>query len=111
MSMRSTDGGLGLLFAASAFCAAAAWAGEPVTVVQKDREFGTKKVSISAGDTVRFTNEDEFLHQVYASSDRFSFDSAEQFPGDVVDVVFPQSGSFQVRCGIHPKMLMTVDVE
>jgi len=38
------------------------------------------------------------------------FDSDEQAPGDIVDVKFPNSGEFDVRCGIHPRMLLHVSV-
>lgn len=85
-------------------------AAQQVTVVQKNREFAKARVAIAAGDTVRFTNEDEFLHQIYASSPGLTFDSDEQAPGEVVDVKFPYPGEYDVRCGIHPRMLLRVSV-
>jgi plastocyanin len=41
----------------------------------------------------------------------FSFVSNEQEPGRNVDVRFPVAGTFEVRCEIHPRMLLTVTVE
>jgi plastocyanin len=80
-------------------------------IVQKSRDFATAAITIARGDTVLFTNEDEFLHQIYVDSKNMSFDSAEQAPGQTIEVNFPRAGTFPVRCHIHPKMLLTVRVE
>ena len=53
----------------------------------------------------------KFLHQIYVDSKSMSFDSAEQAPGQMISVPFAQPGTFQVRCHIHPKMLLTVQVQ
>ncbi|WP_299655476.1 hypothetical protein [uncultured Jannaschia sp.] len=110
MSARPTDLLCAMLVGLPAALAPAAILAETVTVNQKDRRFEIQHVEIVAGDIVSFTNDDRFLHQIYANSPRFSFDSAEQFPGEVVDVRFPREGAFEVRCGIHPKMLLKVEV-
>lgn len=80
-------------------------------IVQKGRAFGVGEITISRGDTLLFTNEDEFLHQIYVASGGMTFDSNEQPPGQTIDVKFPSSGTFTVRCHIHPKMLLTVRVQ
>lgn len=85
-------------------------AAEVVTVVQRDRKFQTASVDIAAGDTIRFTNEDSFIHQLYTEAPGFSFSSAEQPTGVPVDVVFPVAGQYQVLCKIHPRMLLAVNV-
>ena len=64
-----------------------------------------------AGDVVRFTNDDEFLHQIFVTSGSFKFDSAEQPPGQTIEVTFPTPGTYAVRCHIHPKMLLSVLVK
>ena len=87
-----------------------AFASEAVTVVQRDRKFQTKAIEIKAGDTVRFTNEDPFIHHLFAKSESFSFNSKEQETGAPLDVMFPVKGDFEVRCEIHPKMLLKVHV-
>ena len=94
-----------------ALCIAATTLASEVTmVVQRDRKFQTQAVDIAAGDTVRFTNEDPFIHQIYARSPSFSFSSDGQPKGEVLSVPFPVAGTFQVLCEIHPKMLLTVNV-
>jgi plastocyanin len=95
-----------LLLVATALFAAAAH-----RVVQKGRAFSLSQVTIARGDTVLFSNDDEFLHQIYVDSPNMSFDSDEQPPGQTIQVNFPRSGTFPVRCHIHPKMLLTVLVE
>ena len=80
-------------------------------IVQKGRAFGVGEITISRGDTLLFTNEDEFLHQIYVASGGMTFDSNEQAPGQTIDVNFPSAGTFAVRCHIHPKMLLTVRVQ
>ncbi len=87
-----------------------ALAGGTVAVSQRGRAFAQSALQIARGDTVRFLNEDQFVHQVYASAPSFSFDTVEKGPGEGVEVPFPVAGTFQVRCHIHPKMILTVDV-
>jgi plastocyanin len=86
-------------------------AAEIVTVGQKDRRFQRETVSIAAGDSIRFTNEDPFFHQLYVRSASFNFSSEAQAQGTVLTVPFTVAGTFEVRCEIHPKMLLTVEVE
>jgi plastocyanin len=96
---------------ASMAMAAAVWAAQTYTVMQKSRSFSQKEITIAAGDTIRFGNDDEFIHQVYVNSDSFKVDTAESEPGNNIDVKFPTRGDFEVHCHIHPKMLLVVHVQ
>jgi plastocyanin len=89
-----------LLVPALPACAAA-------IVVQKGRAFRPAQVAIARGETVTFTNADSYIHQVYVTG---LFDSAEKAPGENLNETFPNPGTFQVRCHIHPTMKMTVRV-
>ncbi|WP_375459991.1 plastocyanin/azurin family copper-binding protein [uncultured Enterovirga sp.] len=80
------------------------------TISQKGRAFAPGEVAVQQGGTIRFTNDDPFLHQIFVSSAKFSFDSNEQSSGQSIDVKFPTEGDFQVLCGIHPKMSLKVRV-
>jgi plastocyanin len=91
-------------FASNAFA-------ETHTIVQSNRTFKPGEVTINAGESVQFSNQDEFIHQVYVDSDKIDYDSAEQAPGEIITIPFPKSGDFPVRCHIHPKMLLTVHVK
>jgi plastocyanin len=104
-------GGCAALFLIFVFVVSFAGAAAVHRIVQKGRAFAISDITIPRGDTVLFTNEDEFLHQIYVDSRNMSFDSPEQAPGQTIEVNFPRSGTFPVRCHIHPKMLLTVRVE
>jgi hypothetical protein len=87
-----------------------AWAAGSFRIVQQDRAFQPAQIAISAGDTLQFTNEDSFLHQIYVNSPKMTFESDEQPPGQTIELRFPAAGTFEVHCHIHPKMLLTVTV-
>jgi len=91
------------------FLPAAAYAADPAhTVSQKGRAFHPTEMSITRGETLTFTNEDSFIHQIYVDG---LFDSEEKAPGENLNETFPTAGTFQVRCHIHPTMRMTVRVK
>lgn len=87
-----------------------ALAGRTVEVSQEHRRFSVDTLTIGRGDIVRFVNADEFLHQIYVKALGFSTAGGEE-PGQHVDVAFPTPGTFEVRCEIHPRMLLTVTVQ
>jgi plastocyanin len=95
-----------LLAPAGAFAA-----DEAHTIVQKGRAFHPAEVTVNRGESLTFTNNDEFIHQIYAQGAGFSFDSDEKNPGENITETFTVTGTFQVRCHIHPKMKLTVHVK
>lgn len=74
---------------------------------QKGRRFIPAEVTIRQGQSLTVTNNDEFIHQIYSEG---LFDSAERRPGQNIVEDFPRSGTFEVRCHIHPKMKLIVHV-
>lgn len=98
------------LLACGAAAPVMAEASHLVSVVQKGRAFSTPAIVVDAGDTVRFTNEDSFLHQLFVQSSTFNVETGEQRPGQDVDIRFSVPGRFQVLCAIHPKMALSVEV-
>ncbi|HEY1614196.1 MAG TPA: cupredoxin domain-containing protein [Rhizomicrobium sp.] len=102
------------LLCAGLFLAAqgsSALAGGAQTIVQNGRAFHPAEITIAHGDTLSFSNQDEFIHQIYVDTPGFNYDSAEQPPGQTFTIHFPDAGSYQVRCHIHPKMLLNVHVK
>ncbi len=81
-----------------------------IVVEQFHRAFSLSTISIHRGSAITFSNVDEFDHEVYVDSPNFNYDSFEQSPGDRAVVTFTNVGSFEVRCHIHPKMHLHVDV-
>jgi plastocyanin len=80
-------------------------------IVQNGRAFHPTDIAIAHGDTLSFSNQDEFIHQIYVDVPGFNYDSEEQPPGETLTIHFPDAGTFPVRCHIHPKMLLTVHVK
>jgi plastocyanin len=99
------------LLPAALLAAASVFAAGVHQVAQKNRAFSVAEITIARGDRIAFSNNDEFLHQIYVDSPLMDFDSAEQSRGQTITVTFPVAGTFPVRCHIHPKMLLTVHVE
>ena len=95
-----------MLFLAGASSSALA-ADAAHTIVQKDRAFHPGEVTIGRGESLTVTNNDQFIHQIYAIG---QFDSEEKSPGENLTESFTRSGTFEVRCHIHPKMKLVVHV-
>jgi plastocyanin len=91
--------------------AAPASAQTSLTVVQMGRAFHPGEITIAHGETLTFSNHDDFIHQIYIKSDSMTFDSNEQPPGQNVLLLFPATGTFEVRCHIHPRMSLLVHVK
>jgi len=91
--------------------AAAASADDPLTIIQSERAFHPAEITINHGQSLSFSNQDDFIHQIYVDSPGFNYDSEEQPPGETLSIPFPAPGTFPVRCHIHPKMLLTVHVK
>jgi plastocyanin len=98
---------IGVLAATSSAMAGYAAEGGNV-VVQKGRAFHPAELTIVRGEPLTFTNDDNYLHQIYVDG---LFDSDEKAPGENLKEVFTKAGTFQVRCHIHPTMKMTVVVK
>jgi plastocyanin len=94
-----------VLVAAPAFAA-----DEAHTIVQKGRAFRPGEVTINRGESLTFTNEDDFIHQIYSQGPGFTFDTDEKNPGENITETFTASGTFEVHCHIHPKMKLVVHV-
>jgi plastocyanin len=91
----------GLLAAGPAFA-------DDHVIAQSGRAFHPGDITINRGDTLTFTNQDDFIHQVYVSG---LFDSDEKAPGQKLTESFSGTGTFEVRCHIHPKMKLVVHVK
>lgn len=89
---------------------ATAFAAE-VEVGQKDKQFTKKTVTIKLGDSVKFTNEDPFFHNVFSLSDLKTFDLGSYPKGQSKSVSFEKKGTYDIECAIHPNMQMKVKVE
>jgi cytochrome c peroxidase len=80
-------------------------------IQQRDRQFTPAHVRIAAGGTLTVVNDDTRTHNLRLADPRLSFDSGAQAPGQSVAVPFATAGRYQVFCGIHPTMTLTVEVD
>ena len=101
--------GLSIMFTTAAF------ATEHV-VDQQSKSFrmaGQKveAITINAGDTIRFKNEDPFFHNIFSLSDLKTFDLGSFPKGQSKTVSFDTAGMVEVECAIHPEMYMEVTVK
>lgn len=86
------------------------------TVTQNNKTFklnGEKveTLTIKAGDTVNFKNEDPFFHNIFSLSDTKTFDLGSYPAGQSKSVKFDSPGSAEIECAIHPEMLMVIEVK
>jgi len=84
---------------------------EDVTITQEDKAFSAKEVTIKAGDSITFVNNDSVTHNVYSRSKGNKFDSGAAASDTSMTQVFNTPGKVKVRCAIHPRMKLTVNVE
>lgn len=89
---------------------AAAAVGEEHVVTQKDKQFSQPTIRIARNDTIRFLNQDNLAHNVFARSPIAEFNVKLQEPGSSDVVRFSKPGIVEVRCAIHPKMKIRVEV-
>ncbi len=81
------------------------------TVSQKKRSYDPKLLAAKIGDTVLFVNDDRYAHNLYSETPGFEFNIRKQMPGDKDTIKLDKRGKFEVRCVIHPRMKMTINVE
>lgn len=84
--------------------------GETVEVMIEDNAFNPDTVSISAGDTVRWTNLDSTTHTVTSTGGTY-FKSENLNQGDSYEFLFTDPGTYEYYCEIHPSMEGTITVE
>jgi plastocyanin len=84
--------------------------GGGASVTMKGIAFNPAEVTIKAGDTVTWTNEDSVGHDV--TGDAFkSGDAGGIGQGDTFEHTFDKAGTFDYVCTVHPGMEGTVKVE
>ena len=71
--------------------------------------FEPASLTVKAGDTVTWVNEDTVTHDIVA--DDGSFDGGSLAPGASYHFTFPTAGTVPYHCSIHPQMLGTVVVQ
>lgn len=90
----------------------------PNDVFVKDLRFNPKKLTVSAGTTVTWTNFDQTAHTITSdSNDTTDAPKAQKFtskplsPGDTYKHTFDTPGTYKYHCSIHPYLTGEVIVK
>ncbi|NDV00466.1 cupredoxin domain-containing protein [Pseudoroseicyclus tamaricis] len=81
-------------------------AGHQVTI--QDFAFSPADLTVAAGDTVTFTNNDGAPHT--ATADGGAFDSGRMTRGMMSAITFETPGTYPYHCDFHPNMTGTITV-
>lgn len=82
-------------------------AGDVVTI--DNFEFAPATITVAAGTTVTWTNEDDSRHTVAADDD--SWTSEPLSTGDTFTHTFDAEGTVSYYCSIHPQMTASIVIE
>jgi cytochrome c peroxidase len=87
-------------------------AADEFTVGQRNKQFSQDRMTLKSGDKITFVNDDAVAHNIFVTGpgDK-TRNSGVQEPGENATLVFDTPGSYEVECGIHPEMRMTVQVK
>lgn len=99
-----------LLLSLLALCGAGVRAGVAHTVTQRAKAFSTPALTATRGDTILFTNDDTVVHNLFANGSAYTLNLVAQ-PGESSTMVLDKAGDVEVRCAIHPQMVLKVHVE
>jgi len=98
-------------FAVMALLASTAQAAT-LNVDQNNLKFSPNTLTVKAGDTVSYLNNDDVTHNINViDAEGDPDDKGLQKPKQTITAKFDKPGEYQVRCAIHPKMKMTVTVQ
>lgn len=78
------------------------------TVLIKGFAFEPANLTINAGDTVVFVNEDNAPHT--ATADNGTFDTGRLGRGSSAGLTFQNAGTFGYFCAVHPSMKGSITV-
>jgi cytochrome c peroxidase len=85
---------------------------DEIAVGQKNKQFSAATATLRSGDKIKFTNDDTVAHNILATGPGGVLtNSGVQDPGESAIVAFDEPGTYEIECGIHPKMRMTVTVK
>lgn len=87
-----------------------------IEILQNDKTFKlngeqVEELTINAGDTVHFKNEDPFFHNIFSLSDLKTFDLGSYPAGESKSITFDEPGEAEIECAIHPEMYMIIEVQ
>jgi cytochrome c peroxidase len=83
---------------------------DATVVSQVGKAFTPRRVRLEAGRRLTVLNDDARTHNVRIFHPRLDFNSGAQEPGQSIAIAFPLPGTYEAFCGIHPSMVLTIEV-
>lgn len=102
---------LAAVFGAMRICHAAPTTQPAATVKIENFSFEPRELTVSAGTTVTWVNEDDVPHTATAEGDSPAFDSHALDTDDRFSFTFTKPGNYPYYCKVHPHMKGTINVE
>lgn len=100
------------LTAAFFFAAFVSASAAEAVVTQQHSTFDVDTLTVKAGDTVVFKNNDDFVHNIrVVNAQGYIADRGMQKHGQDIKYTFPEAGTYNVRCSLHPKMTMVINAQ
>jgi cytochrome c peroxidase len=85
---------------------------DDIEVLQIKQKFEPGQIEVKVGEPVNFINGDDVKHNLRTVlQDGSKVDHGITKPGESVSFGFDVPGTYQVTCGIHPKMKLEVTVK
>ena len=100
--------GLACLLAAAVLLSGAVRA-EDATAKIDNFTFVPPRLTVKAGTTVTWRNEDDIPHTVTSASQRFKSNALDT--DDSFSFTFTEPGTYEYFCSLHPRMTGTIVVE
>ncbi len=80
-------------------------------ISQKGKIFSPPEVNEPLGATVRIDNDDDVLHNLLLTDPEGNTRNlGTKRPGEYTDIMVDKRGEYLARCGIHPRMKLTISV-
>lgn len=77
---------------------------EPYLMTTRRKQFVPRVLTIGAGESVRFPNDDPILHNVFSASPENAFDTGQYGRGEGKTTTFGKPGLVRVYCNVHHSM-------
>ena len=84
---------------------------EEFKISQKKKRFTPREVVAKLGDSILFVNDDLYAHNLFTDTPGMVLNIRKQMPGDAYRLKLDKRGNFEIRCVIHPRMKMTLQVK
>ena len=84
-----------------------------ITIKQRGLRLDRDSVSITTGDQLVFTNDDDVIHNIhiFGAGNEDVKDLGLQSPGKALSYKFDKAGPYRIRCNILPSVKMAVTVK